>query len=372
MPRLRNISSSQAVFVGPSPATGFHYRQSASRNGTGLVQELFRVQDYSYSFNFDKTPVNQFGDLAPIDYVETAPPTVNFSTSYVLSNFVNEKALGFSLSSGTNQVGVLSGILAKTADDKNYFIEIVQEGQDAHQSNASATAVIGFGNGYITNYSVNAAINQFPTVSLDIEALNGRIYNTFSGYIPAVNPENGTAINNIAFEIPTGYTSLSGLATNSSVQTLSVLRPGDMSLSFGYSDLGASTSDWKIQSFDLSIPIGRENIDKLGSRFSVSKEITFPVNATFSVNAIVGDMVTGNLVDLFNDCSNRTYNATVGFNSPCGGSNVAAYIMRGAELTSQEFGASIGGNKTVTMNFIVPIGGPSETGRNIFFSGVSY
>lgn len=377
MPRVRNISAAQAIFVGPSPATGGHYFAGSSKvtsktaGSTGLVRELFRVQDYNYSFSFDKTPVNQFGDLAAIDYIEVNPPTVNFSTSYILSNFVNEKALGFTISSGS-AIGVLSGILSKVEDDKNYFVEIVTEGQDAHQSNSTATALIGFGNGYLTNYSVNAAVNQFPKVSIDIMALNGRVYNTFSGYLPAINPTAGTAINNVAFEIPTGYTNLSGMATNSNTQTLSVLRPGDMTLSLGYSDMGADTTDWKVQSFDLSLPIGRESIDKLGSRFSVSKEITFPVNATFSINAVVGDMITGNLVDLFNDCGSRTYNATVGFNSPCGGSSVAAYIMRGAELTSQEFSSSIGGNKTVTMNFIVPIGGPLATGNNVFFSGVSY
>lgn len=376
MPRNRIISASQGIFVGPSPATGGHYISGVTKvisrtNATGLVRELYRVQDYNYSFSFDKTPVNQFGDLAAIDYIELSPATVNFSTSYILSNFANEKALGFTISSGS-LVGVLSGILAKTEDDKNYFIDIVSEGQDANQAGSTTTALVGFGNGYITNYSINAAVNQFPNVSIDIEALNGRVYNTFSGFLPAIIPASGTAINNIPFEIPTGTTNLSGFATNANVQSLSVLRPGDMTLSFGYSNLGASTDDWKVQSFDLTIPISRENIDKLGSRFSVTKEITFPVNATFSVNAIVGDMVTGNLVDLFNDCSNHTYNATVSFASPCGGSNIASYIMRGAELTSQEFSSSIGGNKTVTMNFIVPIGGPAATGNNIFFSGVAY
>lgn len=378
MPRNRIISSNQALFVGPSPATGGHYivgtakTTSKAAGSTGLVRELFRIQDYSYSFNLDQQPVNQFGDLAAIDYVNLTPPTVNLSTSYVLSNMANEKLLGFTISSGS-AIGVLSGILAKTEDDKNYFIEIVSEGQDANQSTSTASYTIGIGNGFISNYSVNAAVNSFPTVSVDIEGLNVQVYNGSSGYIPAINPTAGTAITNVAFEIPTGTTNLSGFATNANVQSLSVLRPGDVTMTLAYTDLGVSTSDWKVQSFDLNIPISRENLDKLGSRFSFSKEITFPVNASFSVNAIVGDMTTGNLVDLFNDCSNRTYNAEVKFAAPCNSaSTVAAYIMRGAELTSQEFSSSIGGNKTVTLNFIVPIGGPLATGNNIFFSGVAY
>ena len=382
MPKNRILTASQAVFVGPTPATGYHFFNASTPSlisGVGFtnrINELFRIQDVSYSFAFQNEPVSQFGDLAPIDYVTNQPPTVNLSLSYVLSNFINEKNLGFTLSSGSSQVGCLSGMLTKVSDDKNYFIEIESEGQDAHQLNPTPTQtnIIGIGNGYISNYSLDASVGSFPNVSVDIEGLNMVIYGagTYNS-IPAINPVNGTQITNAFFELPTGFSNLSGMAINSNSQTISALRPGDITFSLGYTDLGASTTDWKVQSVSLSIPMSRESIDQLGSRYAFSKELQTPITATLSVNAVVGDFVTGDIYNLFYNCGSDRYNGQLIFKSPCDTTTqIAGYLFRGMELTSQEYSSSIGSNKTVSMNFNIPIGGPLATGSNLLLSGISY
>jgi hypothetical protein len=380
MPRNRIISAAESLYVGPTPSTGAHYRNGATLSlvsgvgFTNLVNELFRVQDCGYSFSFSNEPVSQFGDLAPIDYVTNQPPTVNLNFSYVLSNFINEKSLGFTLSSGSSQVGCLSGILTKVSDDKNYFLEINSEGQDAHQTNPTQSNVVGIGNGYISNYSLDASVGSFPTVSVDVEGLNMIIYGAGAyNSIPAINPTNGTQISNVFFELPTGFTNLTGAATNSNSQTISVLRPGDITFNLGYTDLGASTTDWKVQSVSLSIPMSRESIDQLGSRYAFSKELQTPITATLSVNAVVGDFVTGDIYNLFYNCGTDRYNGHLIFKSPCDTTTqIAGYLFRGMELVSQEYSTSVGSNKTISATFNVPIGGPLATGSNILMSGVSY
>jgi len=383
MPRARTITASQALFVGPTPASGGHFQATTGAfpkmlqdsttglNIRNLVKELLRVQSANYSFNFDQSPVNQFGELAAIDYVAANPPTVSLDFSYLLSNMNNEKNMGFAISSGT-LLGCLSGILKKESDDKNYFIGVVSEGEDAHQTTNTTDYTVGIGNGYITNYSLNAQVGQFPTVSVTVEGLNMNVLASSSGLVPAINQFSGTPITNSFFKLPiTGSsTSISGLTTNSSALAISTLKPQDVTFSLGYADLGASVADWKVQSVNLSIPLSRESLNQLGSRYSFSKELTFPINATMTVTALQGDMVTGNLNALFEGCSTSTYDATLTFKYPCfGQTTIAAYICRGAKLSSHQYSSSIGQNNQVTMNFTIPVGGPQSSTSNIFFSG---
>ena len=62
MARNRIIYQSEALYAGPSPATGDHF--SAGNGGNNLVNQLHRVQSANYSFNIARQDVNQFGELA--------------------------------------------------------------------------------------------------------------------------------------------------------------------------------------------------------------------------------------------------------------------------------------------------------------------
>ncbi len=383
MPRIRTISQTQNIFTGPTPSTGGHWVSGAGTKftfqqagTTGLVKELYRIQDYTAAFNIDPQPVSQFGDLAPLDYVSLNPPNATLSFSYLVANMQNEKTLGFNLSSGT-LVGAISGILTKASDDKNYFIPTAAEGFDLHGGvGTTIQSAIAIGNGFITNYQFQASVGQFPTVSIDVQGSNFEVDSSFSGDNPAINPFNGTKLANNYYEIPTGNnstTNVSGLATNASLLSVSALRPGDLIFQIDYTNLGASTSDWKVQSLNLQIPFNRQDIAALGNRFAIARELTPPINATLSVNALVGDMVSGSLNDVFGNCGSAGYNAVIKLIGPCPTNNVglAGYIIKGATMTSQEYTSSIGGAETITMNFLIPVGGATSTGVNIFFSGLA-
>lgn len=388
MPRIRTISASEALFVGPTPATGAHFISGSDlyfTSGTANVpfdsriRQLFRVQSINDSYNFGNLqPINQHGELGAIDFIVTEPPTVPLSFTYFQSNMANEKSLGFSISSGAAAVGCLSGILNKEQDEKNYFIATRSEGNDVNNNTAAFTVqeyVKGIGNGYITNYTAEASVGNIPTVSVDVEGLNVKIDRADTlpnADVPAIDTTNDVPITGSFYKLPSAYSNLSGLATNVNTQAISALRPGDMNLVIGYNDLGADANNIKIQSYNLQIPLTRQPINQLGNKFSVSREIQFPLTATLSVTALVGDLKTGNLYDIFNDCTGRQYNATIELRSPCGGGTAAGYILRGGRLVSQESTASVGADKAVTLTFQYPIGGPQAVDTNIFFSGISY
>lgn len=349
MSRKRVIYQSEALFVGAT--------------GAPSPTQLQRVQSANYSFDITRQDVNQYGQLAAIDRVIVEQPTVSLDFSYYAGSGENESRLGFVLGSTK---GALADILSGGLDQRNYYIYVSPEGTDAN-IDALSTAngrVIGIGNAGLTSYSIEAAVGGFPTVTVNAEGLNMKFYNSTTGYVPAVDPEFGTANSTNSFSIPTPSTGVGFTA----------LRPGDITLSV--SGIGVDASDLKIQSFTLSTDIGRDPIQKLGSKFAFSREITFPVTVTASIEAIIGDIggtdTLGNaLTDIVCNDSN-SYDLTFNLGQPSADCNstytphALRYTLKGAKLDSQEISSAIGDNKSVTLGFSAQIGGPSDTNKGLF------
>lgn len=348
MSRIRVISAAEALYASAAPATG-----------TGLaISQLHRVQSASYSYTVNRTPVNQFAQLAPISREINESPTVSLDFSYLLTNLLNEDNLGF-VTDGSR--GAISDILNKTEDDRNYYILQVPEGEDAAGYSSAGRTSFGIGNGFITSYSTEAAVNGFATSSVTVEGLNITAYASHSGQTPAINPQNGQRLAS-SFTIPA--------ATSGVVGQVAALKHGDITLDLGSSALGVDINDAKIQSYTLSFDMNREPQDKLGSKFSVSREITFPVDVTLSVEANVGDIATGDLSAIL--CNDQEYDLGVTLRKPdCSGSGPIAvkFDLRGAKLDSQSFTSSIGPNKSVTLQWSASLGGPNDTIHNLFMSG---
>src|SRR4051812_6735672 len=98
MARNRIIYQSEALFAGPSPATGVQFGSAGS--GSYTVNQLFRIQNVGYSYSIPRKDVNQFGELAAIDRVILESPTVSIDFGFLNFSFLNEKNLGFTVSSG--------------------------------------------------------------------------------------------------------------------------------------------------------------------------------------------------------------------------------------------------------------------------------
>jgi len=116
--------------------------------------------------------------------------------------------------------------------------------------------------------------------------------------------------------------------------------------------------------------LNRTPLQKLGSKYAFSREIDFPVTISFSVNALVQDLTTGNLVDVINN--DATYDAVVILAAPASANTTLAtnegvgYVLKRLSLDSQEISSSIGANKSVTLNFTTQVGSPQQTDRGMF------
>lgn len=364
MPRNRTIYNVLSLYASQVPSTGM-------QTGLNTVRQLSRVQSFDEDFTRNFTDVNQFGNLAAIDRIEVEAPEVTASFSYYLTDGLNERLIGLAVpTSGAggfaNQTSIISGLLSKATDEKNYYLLIADEGNDAAGYTLSRTGVIGLGNAYITSYTVNAAVGDIPTADVELEALNLRVYGQLQpgliNDIPAVTVSNGQPITGVRFSLP-GATSLTGVGTPNA------LLPGDILFSPS-GTLGFSDTDLKVQDFTLTVDLPRTPLNRIGSRFAFSREIDFPITSTLEMTAEVGDLESGNLVDLI--CSNPNRDFTITMRAPaCGGTGAAAltYFFRGAKLTSQSFSSSIGENATMTATYEVQVGSPQQTDRGIFLSG---
>lgn len=366
MARNRTIYNIEAIYAS----------QDVTSTGSGAHVQIKRAQNFNSSTEIVRQDVNQLGELARIDSIVVSPPNVSADLSYYLSDGANEKALGFYVQNvgSTGEGNFASGHLVSSSGINLYEV-IGSEGNDLnYETSLSGKAVRGFGNCFISNYQVEAAVGGLPTVSVSVEALNtnSETY-THLGAVtgvntPAISPTVGTPLTQntgVRLPIPTTGTGPSAL------------RPGDVSISFGnLTGLAASKASsfhalegsdgLRVQNISLAIPLSRTPIEQLGSRFPFARPVDFPITATLSVSAIANENVKRNLASMLDDTTENDITVTI--NQPDGSAGVK-YVLRGAKFDSESSSLDIGSNKTVDLQFSAQIGGPATLSRGIFMSG---
>lgn len=373
MARNRVIYQSEALYV------------SSGHNSTGIHDhaQLNRVQSANYNFSISRQDINQYGQLSRIDTLVLEPPTVNLDLSYYLTDGFNERALGFLVqnSSSATSGNFASGHMTASSG-KNLYIITNAEGFDAVRNTGnSATSVIGVGNAFLSNYSLELAIGSLPTVSVSFEganinanssigygvgSINGQVATGWTGVVvPSINSTNGTNL------FLTG--ALPFASTNSSGQTLTALRPGDIVMDIsafqpsGIASLANTADGVHIQSASLSLPLSRSPLQRLGSKFPFARTVDFPVKATLSVKAIVNEISAVNLAEIIKTTSEKDISITL--KQEDGSTDAIKIFLRGCTLDSESFSSSIGSNKSVDLTFSTQIGGPRDLDRGILMSG---
>ena len=351
MSRTRTITPSQTLFA------------STNATGTQTVVQLHRIQSANHSHSTKRTPVTVYGQQAPIDQVILEPSDVSLDFSYLLTNVLNEKNLGFNYDGSAQSI---SGFLTKSTDERNYFLLSAPEGEDAvgGDTTAASNVVWGFGNGFISSYQVDLAVGSFPTASVTVQALNPVCYNNSTGQAtPAINPILGTRITGKNFTLPASTSGVVGQA--------SALRPGDVFFELTSPLLGVDLDDAKIQNAKISVDLGREPLNKLGSHFPFSREIQYPINISVSIDANVGELTTGSLTDIL--CNDSSYDLAFGVKRPACDNNgevVVRYDIRGAKWDSSQYKTQLGSSESVSLQFTAQIGGPRDLDKGLFISGV--
>jgi hypothetical protein len=367
---------------------GLYVSKDASVTGASDHEQLNRVQSANYSFNINRQDVNQFGDLARIDSLVLEPPTVSLDFSYYLTDGFNERALGFfvqTTGSAMNRDGAgtdgSSGNFGSghliSSSGSNFFIATSPDGVDLNQTgipNGSGVAldgedtVIGIGNCYVSDYSVEIAVGSLPTVNVTVEGANMNSATVGAGGLiptPSVNQENGTTgTNNIKLPHPTENGGI--------LAGMTALRPGDVELSLGnlqgFSLVNLTGSEGAhVQSASISLPLSRSPIDRLGSQFPFAREVDFPVTATMNISAIVANSQAANLASIL---TSGVQEASI-LIKKSDATPAIQYKMKGLKVDSQSFSSSIGSNKTVDITFSTQIGGPNDTVNGVFMSGIN-
>lgn len=365
MARTKVSSQNYALVVGPSPASGIH-------TGTpSPLKNLWAVTACDWSWSNPKQDVLHYGYAAARERVSLEPPEVTLTFDYYITSAYNESVLGLNVYDN-GATSAIKYLLDKTKDEKNYFLFVAPEGADAFGLNGASSdiGVIGIGNGFLSSYSIDVAVGDFPKASVQVQGLN---FKTYTGGvlqpIPAVNPTTGLEITGVNFTIPTitDYKNSSGLQN--------VLRPGDITVSLqNGGGLFYEYTNAAVQSASMSFDLNRASITQLGSKFATSKEITFPINVNFEATMLAKDLKTGSLADFL--CNTGTYTVGVSFRtSSCTGSGAETfgYTLRNVSLEGQSASTPLGSEPgTITTTWVGQIGGTGDLSNGLFMSGASY
>jgi hypothetical protein len=374
----------------------------------GLVSgdQLLRVQDISHGVELNRTDVNEFGQLAAIERKIIEPPTVSLDFSYYLHGGRNEGLMGFQftpdaqldVADADGLVNAASGFLSSDVG-KNYYITVSDEGEDAKAVGSTdpastsggatdAKGMIGIGNGYITSYNVEAAVGDIPSSSISVEANNILFKTGQSGHEnPAINLNTGDRLDTNTVEAP------KATATGEEGDNYqhSCLRPGDITVNFNDAgngqakDHASKTAQLEqlggaklegdgqahLQNFTIDVPMARTALNRIGNVFPYAREIDLPLAITFSCSAFMADFSDGELKDILCGDSDKR-NIRVTMNAPCsdaGGTRTGqaqTWLLKGMELDSQNFSASIGDNKTVDLVFSAQLAGVGDKNNGLF------
>ena len=361
MSRNRVIYQSEAFFVS----------ESAASTGSENHAQLERVQSANFSYTINRQDINQFGELARLDSVILDPPTVNTDFSYYLTDGYNERALGFYVETGADATGKGRGIAQFASGQmiggsgQNAFIVTSPEGIDINTITGTSTgeSVIGIGNCYLSDYSLDMSVGSIPTVSVSMEGANIRSdADALAIDNPAVDQEAGTALGG-TIALPTPTTGLSAIAA---------LRPGDIAVSITNFD-GDTIADINgagaahVQSVSLSLPLSRTPLDRLGSRFPFAREVDFPLTITMAISAIVNETTAFQLADKLN-VGAKSAQVTL---KDATGLAAMIWTLSGAKVDSESFSSSIGSNQSVDLTISAQVGGINDYTHGLFVSGAN-
>jgi len=377
--RTRVISQSKAVYITPTGWTN----GGANTKFTVEADQLQGVDTFSYEIDLagSRQDVREFGQLARIGTVRMSEINPTLSFGYYLSSGANEKHLGFN-ESDDNTSQCISAFLTEDVDKKenNIFVGVVDEGDDAVGFTDQAPSdVIGFGNCFLSSYSVNLSVGEIPRADIEMQASNVVFYSDDrQGLIsPSLNL-NGTR----AEPNPTANIDLPTAEVCADLDGgLKVLKPHDITLAFanneGVTNDGSnaggiggqkfSTSLSAVQSVSIDVPLAREVIESIGTQLAYAKPLQFPIDVTMNMSALVTEFGEGALeFALTGTAGDRTTDISVAMNA--GGEEQMKFTLKGAVLDSQSFSQGLDDNETVDLTFSAQIGGASTSDQGLFMT----
>jgi hypothetical protein len=422
------------VASGPCGPSGSRYRS--------LVEPLNRVQSINFDFNINRQDINEFGKLSRLDSIVTESPTVSLNFDYYLTDGENERKLGFNIPTSDWEGGfrpasagywtgdlavsgysALSGLIEDTVGN-NYFILVGRESRDLaddpitkYISSSIDYEVISIGNGFISDYNINAAVGAIPTASLSVEGFNIKTDKTASGtYFPFEGgpgdaPVNSPLVSGNGLNFPVipavdqvnGQTGIAGVDSadyifnesngvwknvprflrfsvpmyETGTAQMAALRPGDITFSMsnsgdyqGFTDMDGD-GQAHLQSMAISVPLTRTVLQRLGNTFGYARVINLPMNIDISLSSVVSELNKNNLFESLTSPQKHTFTLTLHEAASTGAKGPVAMVfeVKNARLESETFSSAIGDNETVDITFSTQVGGSNDTDNGLFMNG---
>ena len=399
MAKTRQIYNIWSLNVSEAPATGFSYsdynnirhnRSDLTVFDNNLVYPIERVNSFQYSLDIQRDNVAQLGSRDLIRRPIVNRPFISCSFGYYLVDIRNEKSLGFVVNypdmTGTpilsEEICCLRNFTGAETDSRNLYLAInPSSNEDINNRisnpfvsganiSASGLYVMGFGNAYLTSYSVSASVGSFPQASVNYICNNILVTSSGSGArIPAVYPKSGNLVNDATFVIPRSETN----------SRLSVVRPKDIMIQIldtGFAEtndgfFAISSSGIAAQSFDMKLTLNRDDMRSIGYVMPLDRRINFPIFADIGLSVIVGDNKTVNLSDIVRQ--DNTYNLLISmYNNNCitnitGKTMAIQYKINNACLNRVSYSYDINSKLLANFNFTSEIDMTRQKG--LFISG---
>jgi len=387
--RTRVISQSKAVYVTPTGWT------NDGSNWTIEAAQLKGVDTFSFDIDLagSRQDVREFGQLARVGTVRMTEINPTLSFGYYLAEGGNEVKLGFTESATTGSQ-CISAFLTEDATKKesNIFVLTAKEGEDANYADDAAYNaatgshdVIGFGNAFLSSYSINMSVGEIPRADIEMQASNVVFYqDAHTGLLsPSLDLEGNrsepNAAANISLPRPQASADLSS--------TLKVLKPHDITITFddnegvtssasndgiGGQSIGTDNGSTikAVQSCSIDLPLAREVIDAIGSQIAYAKPLQFPIDVTLSLSALVTEFGAGALEKaLTGTAGDRT--TTIRVNLKSDTTTEMEFVLVGAVLDSQSFSQGLDDNETVELTFSAQIGGASTSDQGLFMTNLN-
>jgi len=175
----------------------------------------------------------------------------------------------------------------------------------------------------------------------------------------------------------------SGIGTGSkeTLTTPRVLRPGNVTFTANGSEMSPTGANrvpalgvdvLHVQSFTVSMDVPRESIQRLGDKFEFARLVTFPLQATMSLEAIVSSQAADNLEEIVGTDTGTATDPGFEVDINCEreastGVNGLSLRFRDAKVEGHSFSSSIGANKSVTLDFAVQV----DSGETTYSAGTA-
>lgn len=367
MSRNRTIYQSESLFVG----------KSIYASGKNENHELIRVQGASYGFSLNKQDVTQYGRQLRLDTVQLEQPTVNFDFSYYLGDGLNEKNIGFDVNADKQFVGPFMDSFS----GNNFYMLTSDEGVDAVSFESGDNySLIGIGNAYLTNYTLNMSVGSAPTVELSYQAANINSQNgqvsgqVITGSMPSINPEEDKIVSgNVVLKKP----------KDKGDSRPSVIRPGDITLEFpgfqsnqeGPISTTEGNGSFHVQTASLSLPLNRSELYRIGTKHSYARVLDYPINGTLTVTAVLSEIESENLLNIVSECRDQGTKDICLTLDKCRKSEYGIDLqgveksmkitLKGVDLISEAFTSQVGSNKAVDVAFRVQVGSEDDLSRGV-------